>query len=86
MDDVNDIFVYVVVDLDHKLERILRTRSFLPKSYTKDGHDMKSYYMYNPNNKSHVTILSFHHLISDASSRNKLFLEILKNEITSDED
>lgn len=86
MDDVEEIFVYVVVDLDHKLERILRTRSFLPKAYTKDGHNMMSYYMYNPNNRSHVTVLSFKHLISDASSRNNLFLEVLRNEITSIED
>lgn len=85
MTDIDDIFVYVVVDLDHKLERILRTRSFLPKSYTKDGHNMMSYYMYNPNNKSHVTVLSFKHLIADASTRNKLFLDILKNETTNEE-
>jgi len=85
-DNINDIFVYAVVDLDHKLERILRTRSFLPKAYTKDNHNMKSYYMYNPNNQSHVNILSFYHLISDANFRNKLFLDILRNEITSSDE
>ena len=84
--DVNDIFVYAIVDIDVKLERILKNRGFFPKAYTKDGHNMYSYYMYNPNNRAHVHILSFHHLITDASNRNKLFLSILKNEISSSKD
>lgn len=83
---VNDIFVYAVVDLDPKLEKILKNRAFLPKSFTKDKHNMRSYYMYNPNNKAHVNVLSFYHLIEDASIRNKLFLSILKNEVTSSDD
>ncbi len=82
--NVNDIFVYAIIDIDIKLERILKNRAFLPKAYTKDGHNMYSYYMYNPNNKAHVNILSFHHLISDANLRNKLFLSVLKNEVLNE--
>ncbi|MFZ2969076.1 MAG: ATP-binding protein [Sulfuricurvum sp.] len=80
--NVNDVFVYAVFEFDHKLEKILLNRGFHPKAFSKDGHNVSSYYMYNPNNFAHVHALSFEHLISDANSRNKLFLKILRNEIT----
>ena len=77
---VNDVFVYAVFDFDHKLEKILSNRGFHPKAFSKDGHKLSSFYMYNANNRAHVHALSFHHLILDANLRNKLFLSILKNE------
>lgn len=79
---VNDIYVYAVFDFDHKLENILLDRGFHPKAFSKDEHNISSYYMYNPNNYAHVHALSFKHLISDADLRNRLFLQILRNEIT----
>ena len=82
---VNDIFVYAVFDLDHKLENILLDRGFYPKALTRNGHNMSSYYMYNASRKAHMHVLSFEHLLLDASNRNKLFLNILKNEIITDE-
>jgi hypothetical protein len=82
---VNDIFVYTVFDFDTKLEKILLNRSFQPKAFSKDGHNLTSFYMYNPNTKAHVYALSFYHLISDADLRNRLFLKILKDEITVDD-
>lgn len=84
--DVNDIFVYSVFEFDHKLEKILLNRGFHPKAFSKDNHNLTSFYMYNPNNHAHVHALSFYHLISDASLRNKLFLDILRNEIASEEE
>ena len=81
--NVKDIFVYAVFDLDHRLENILLDRGFYPKALTRDGHDMRAYYMYNESRKAHMNVLSFEHLLSDANKRNKLFLNILKNDITT---
>lgn len=82
---VNDIFVYAIFDLDPKIENLLLDRGFFPKALTKDGHNIKSYHMYNPNRQANVNVLSFEHMILDASKRNSLFLDILKNEISFEE-
>lgn len=82
--NIRDIFLYGVVDLDPKLEDILLDRAFYPRALTRNGHNIPAYYQYNDARKAHVHVLSFKHIVEDASKRNQLFLEILKGEIDLD--
>lgn len=81
--NIRDVYVYSLISFDPKIEDSLLDRGFHPKILTRDGHNIPAYYKYNDLRKVHENVLSFEHLILDASKRNRLFLDILRNEIAN---
>ena len=50
------------------------------------GISRSAYYKYNPSVKAHINVVSFHQVLQDANKRNKVFLDILKENFTKGEE
>lgn len=74
--DSNRIWGYIITSIDEDFEEsIINTDKFQPIfSNNKDG---KAYYAFFKNLNAHITIIDLASIITDADSRNKVFLDIL---------
>jgi len=75
---IGNIYAYTIIDLDDKFIRILKdVNGFVDNAFGDEKEEISAYYQYNPNVKAHINVVSFSQILSDASKRNKVFLDIL---------
>lgn len=72
--NIQRVWLYALVDFDDGLEESLESQDFKMKFSTQG----KIWYRYYENIESELAFLDFDAVVSDADSRNKTFLEILK--------
>lgn len=72
--NIQRVWLYALVDFTEELEESLESQDFKMKFSTQG----KIWYRYYENIESELAFLDFDAVISDADSRNKTFMEILK--------
>ncbi|WP_165008333.1 ATP-binding protein [Neisseria yangbaofengii] len=72
--NIQRVWLYALVDFDDDLEQSLEAQDFKMKFSTQG----KIWYRYYENIESELAFLDFGAVVSDANSRNKTFMEILK--------
>jgi len=79
IDNIRSIYTYTILDIDKELEDgLTKEHGFYENAFGDKNNKISAYYKYNPVVKAHINVLSFPQLIQDASKRNKIFLDILK--------
>lgn len=78
--NVRSIYSYAIIDIDDELRESLKMNGFYENSFGDVDDKVNSFYFYNPNPeyKAHLFVISFEQLLADASTRNSVFLDILK--------
>jgi len=76
--DVCRVWGYIITTIDDDFAATIENQDFIKLFAT--GEDNKLYYQYYKKLQTHIFVLDFNTLISDASARNKTFLDILKGE------
>lgn len=80
--NIQRVWLYALVDFDDELEESLESQDFKMKFSTQG----KIWYRYYENIESELAFLDFNAVVSDADSRNKTFMEILKKGFSYNED
>jgi len=79
INNIRSIYTYTILDIDKELEDgLTKEHGFYENAFGDKDNKISAYYKYNPAVKAHINVLSFSQLIQDASKRNKIFLDILK--------
>jgi ElaB/YqjD/DUF883 family membrane-anchored ribosome-binding protein len=79
IDNIRSIYTYTILDIDKEFEDSLtKEQGFYENAFGDKDNKVSAYYKYNQAVKAHINVLSFSQLIQDAFKRNKIFLDILK--------
>jgi len=82
--NIRSIFTYTILDIDDEFSKALtRAHGFIENSFGDKDNNISSYYRYNPSLKAHTNVVSFNQILSDANKRNKVFLDILIENFSS---
>jgi len=79
--NLNDIFVYIISELDDELCKDLESDDFW-QSYSRHGKIMT---YYNKDNNAHIFFVGASTLVGDSKDRHELFFKLLKEELTEAE-
>lgn len=77
--DVCKVWGYIITTIDDDFTATIENQDF--DRLFASGEENKLYHRYYDKLKAHIFVLDFNTLISDASARNKTFLDILKSEV-----
>lgn len=78
---VNNIFVYIVTEIDDILAKDLKKDDFT-EAFTRHGYILN---YYNPGNSANITFISASSIVCDAQDRHELFFKLLREEMTESE-
>jgi len=79
IDNIRSIYTYTILDIDKELEDgLTKEHGFVENSFGDSENKVSAYYKYNPAVKAHINVISFIQIIQDSNKRNKVFLDILK--------
>lgn len=79
IDDVGSIWSYIITTIDEQFKYTIESLSIYTELFSEDS-DLRAYYTYNKQSKSHIYIVDLRTVITDAFARNKTFLDILKKQ------
>lgn len=83
--NVRSIFTYTILDIDAELEKgLTKEHGFIENAFGNEDNKICAYYKYNENVKAHINVVSFSQVLQDANKRNKVFLDILKENFSTD--
>ena len=77
LSDVNSIYGYIITTIDDEFNQSLKDNGYIELFNT--SLDGKILYNYNKTNNAHIFAIDLNTIVADARSRNKIFLDILKN-------
>ena len=77
LSDVNSIYGYIITTIDDEFNQSLKDNGYIELFNT--SLDGKILYNYNKINNAHIFAIDLNTIVADARSRNKIFLDILKN-------
>jgi general stress protein 26 len=76
---VRTIFTYTVIDIDDEfIESLTEIDTFIENAFGNSDNKVSAYYKYNSKVKAHINVVSFSQVLEDANKRNRVFLDILK--------
>ena len=79
VDKVRSIFTYTIIDIDDEfIESLTEIDNFIENAFGDKDNKVSAYYKYNSKVKAHINVVSFLQVLEDANKRNKVFLDILK--------
>lgn len=77
--NIRSIFTYTILDIDKELrDGLTKEHGFVENAFGNNENNVCAYYRYNPAVKAHINVVSFKQVVEDANKRNKVFLDILK--------
>jgi len=86
LDSINSLYGFIITEFDDKFIKRVSGQHGIKKMYSNDLHPIFYYYNENVLNKEnisipcHTYILSTSTIYNDANARNKLFIDIIKNQ------
>lgn len=84
IENVRSIFAYTIIDIDDELREVLEdVKGFHINAFGDKDNHFSSYYNYNEKQNAHINVVSFDQVLHDASKRNKVFLDILLEQLKS---
>lgn len=87
IEKIRSIFTYTILDIDKELiDGLTKEHGFIENAFGEEDNKISAYYKYNPSVKAHINVVSFHQVLQDANKRNKVFLDILKENFTKGEE
>jgi len=79
IENIRSIYTYTILDIDNELkDGLTKEHGFVENAFGDSQDKVSAYYKYNPHVKAHINVISFIQVIKDANKRNKVFLDILK--------
>jgi len=79
INNIRSIYTYTILDIDKELaDGLTMEHGFQENAFGDKDNKISAYYKYNSKVNAHINVLSFSQLIQDSSKRNKIFLDILK--------
>jgi len=86
IENIRSIFTYTIIDIDEEfIKTLTKIEGFQENAFGDKDNTISAYYRYNEAVQAHINVVSFHQVLQDANKRNKVFLDILKQNFTKGE-
>lgn len=77
--NIRSIYTYTILDIDDEfIKDLKKVHLFQENAFGDHDNRITAYYKYNPEVRAHINVVSFSQVLQDANKRNKVFLDILK--------
>lgn len=87
IENIRSIFTYTIIDIDEEfITTLTKIEGFQENAFGDKDNKISAYYRYNEAVQAHINVVSFHQVLQDANKRNKVFLDILKENFTKGEE